>query len=414
MSTALQKQNQKILRNLMSIPANKKCCDCAEPVAANVDVTHGIFVCTACSGIHREFGDRIKSVSMAQFTQDELNILQNQNNDTFNDKWLANFNSATDRGITPSSSDNQRRAFLIAKYQEKRWFGANATSRRRSQQQVNPFGGQTQPTNPFGGQTQPTNPFGGQTQPTNPFGGQTQQQPQQQQQQWSPFGNQPQQPAAQTNPFANKQPQQQTNPFASKSAPAQQQQQQQWSPFGNQPQQSQPQQTQPQQSQPYDDLLDLDFNNPSNPQYQKVQKMQEQHNELKGLVGLVDDPSPNSINGQPNINALRESGLGAPQGSNINMTTLTMAGFGQFTMNPGVIPNMGQPNAGYGMGGGYPNAGGYGMGGGYPNAGGYGMGAGYPNAGGYNAGMGGGYPNAGGYNNNAFQQPNQYNNFNRH
>lgn len=390
----------------MSIPANKKCCDCGEPVAANVDVTHGIFVCTACSGIHREFGDRIKSVSMAQFTQDELNILQNQNNDTFNDQWLAKFNSATDRGIVPSSNDNQRRAFLIAKYQEKRWFAGNASTRRRSQQQVNPFGGQSQQqANPFA-QQQPTNPFGGQSQqpPKNPFGNQLQQTQQQtQQQQWSPFGNQPQQPAAQSNPFASKpaQPQQQTNPF-NKNTQGQQQQQQQWSPFGNQPQQSQQQQP-AQQSQAYDDLLDLDFNNPSNPQYQKVQKMQEQHNELKGLVGLVDDPSPNSVNGQPNINALRESGLGAPQGSNINMTTLTMAGFGQFTMNPGVIPNMGQP-----MGGAYPNAGGYGMAGG--------MGGGYPNAGGYGmaGGMGGGYQNTGFQNNAGFQPNNQYNNFNRH
>ena len=73
MSGALQKQYQKILRTLMRAPSNKKCADCGEQCAVNVDTTHGIFICTNCSGIHRELGDRIKSVSMGNFVQDEIN-----------------------------------------------------------------------------------------------------------------------------------------------------------------------------------------------------------------------------------------------------------------------------------------------------------------------------------------------------
>lgn len=319
MSVALQKQNQKVLRQLMAIPANKKCCDCGEPVAANVDVTHGIFVCTACSGIHREIGDRIKSVSMASFTQDELALLHSHNNDTFNQQYLSRFNPSVDRGITSSSNDSQRRAFITAKYQEKRWFsGGSSRSPQQYQQQPaqsNPFSQpQPQQSNPFSQPQQQSNPF---SQPAQP----------QQQQQWSPFGNQPSQP----------QPQQ-SNPFFSNAQPQQQPQPQQWSPFNNnQPQQAQAQ-SQPTQQRPYDDLLDLDFDNPSNPQVQKVQQRQEQQNQLKGLVDLMDDATPNTINGQPNINALRESGLGGTTSPQFSMTSLAMAGFGNFTQNPGMMP----------------------------------------------------------------------------
>jgi hypothetical protein len=80
---------EKPLRTLMKIGGNKKCADCAEQCAVNVDTTHGIFVCVSCSGIHREFGDRIKSVSMASFTKEDITLLKTQTNDSFNKMWMA-------------------------------------------------------------------------------------------------------------------------------------------------------------------------------------------------------------------------------------------------------------------------------------------------------------------------------------
>jgi hypothetical protein len=88
----------------------------------NVDTVHGIFVCTACSGIHREFGDRIKSVSMAAFSADDVKLLQQQTNDQFNAIWMAKWKSEIPLPL--NAPDDKRRSFLIAKYQEKRWFSA--------------------------------------------------------------------------------------------------------------------------------------------------------------------------------------------------------------------------------------------------------------------------------------------------
>lgn len=128
----LQKQQQKILRTLMRIPSNKKCADCGEQCAVNVDTTHGIFVCSSCAGFHREFGDRIKSVSMANFTQDEIALLQKQTNDDFNNVFMAKWNSK-ETPLPLNADDYTKRSFMKAKYVQKKWF-SKKESQNQSQQ----------------------------------------------------------------------------------------------------------------------------------------------------------------------------------------------------------------------------------------------------------------------------------------
>ena len=161
MSQALIKQHQKILRELMRNPCNKKCADCGEQCAVNVDVTHGIFLCASCAGIHREFSDRIKSVNMATFAQDEIALLQHQTNDDFNRVWMSKW-SPNEFPLPTNADDNTRRCFLQAKYVEKRWFSKRAAQQQNSQGQPNPpsqynQGGQfnSQPQPNF----QPQNPY---------------------------------------------------------------------------------------------------------------------------------------------------------------------------------------------------------------------------------------------------------------
>jgi hypothetical protein len=113
---------QKEVRNLMLIPCNKKCADCGEHCAINVDVTHCTFLCNQCAGIHREFGDRIKSVSIAQFTKDEVAKLKATTNDWFNEVWMAKGRSQIDY----HANDQKRRAFLVRKYQNREWYAERA------------------------------------------------------------------------------------------------------------------------------------------------------------------------------------------------------------------------------------------------------------------------------------------------
>nr|POE62360.1 isoform 3 of probable adp-ribosylation factor gtpase-activating protein agd14 [Quercus suber] len=39
------------------------------------------FVCTICSGVHREFSHRVKSISMANFSAEEVSALQGGGNE---------------------------------------------------------------------------------------------------------------------------------------------------------------------------------------------------------------------------------------------------------------------------------------------------------------------------------------------
>ena len=315
---AQKQKHERILKGYMKKPENKVCADCGGPSATTVDVIHNIFICTQCAGIHRELNDRVKNVSMAAFTAEEVEALGRTTNRDFNAKWMARWNPS-EMPLPNGASDDQRRRFLNAKYVEKRWYsdagGGNvgaapapvAAAAPSAPKAESPFQSAPQPAqgNPFAGVqgSGGSNPFvsGGQ-----PAGG------------GNPFAQQAQ--PQQGNPFAQQQPapQQQPNLFA--------QQPQQANPFGQQPQQQnvfgQPQQQQnlfgspaPQQPQQKanndlfgDDLLDIC----ASPQPAPVQapKPSGDMNGLKGLVDLMGPEEP--MNAPVNPQTLRQAGIGTP------------------------------------------------------------------------------------------------------
>lgn len=146
--SVMQKQYQKILRTLMKNPNNRKCADCGEQCPVNVDTTHGIFVCANCAGIHREFGDRIKSVSMASFTQDEISLLQKQTNEDFNKIYMAKWNPQEDP-LPQNVDDNRKRAFLQLKYIQRIWYSKEISNNQNKNENIKQNQNNLKKTNPF-------------------------------------------------------------------------------------------------------------------------------------------------------------------------------------------------------------------------------------------------------------------------
>ena len=144
----MQKQYQKILRTLMKNPNNRKCADCGEQCPVNVDTTHGIFVCASCAGIHREFGDRIKSVSMASFTQDEISLLQKQTNEDFNKIFMAKWNPQEDP-LPQNVDNNRKRAFLQLKYIQKIWYSKEINNNQNKNENIKQNQNNLKKSNPF-------------------------------------------------------------------------------------------------------------------------------------------------------------------------------------------------------------------------------------------------------------------------
>ncbi|CAI5464092.1 unnamed protein product, partial [Closterium sp. Yama58-4] len=81
-------KHEKIIRALMKLPENRKCFNCSSLGPQYVCTNYSIFVCPACSGVHREFNHRVKSVSMAKFTPEEVAALQQGANQRARDYFL--------------------------------------------------------------------------------------------------------------------------------------------------------------------------------------------------------------------------------------------------------------------------------------------------------------------------------------
>ncbi|EGR27081.1 hypothetical protein IMG5_201980 [Ichthyophthirius multifiliis] len=72
-----QLQNE-VFDKLTAIPENRQCFECRSPSFQWASVNNGIFLCLACSGVHRGFGVNvsfIRSIDMDHFTQKQLNLM---------------------------------------------------------------------------------------------------------------------------------------------------------------------------------------------------------------------------------------------------------------------------------------------------------------------------------------------------
>ncbi|KAM8952301.1 arf-GAP domain and FG repeat-containing protein 1 isoform 2-T2 [Pelodytes ibericus] len=125
-ASAKRKQEEKhlkLLREMTSLPHNRKCFDCDQRGPTYANMTAGAFVCTSCSGILRGLNPphRVKSISMTTFTQQEIEFLQKHGNDVCKQIWLGLFDDRS--SSVPDFRDPQKvKEFLQEKYEKKRWY----------------------------------------------------------------------------------------------------------------------------------------------------------------------------------------------------------------------------------------------------------------------------------------------------
>lgn len=75
-----EERNERIVRGLLKLPPNRRCINCDGLGPQYVCTSFWTFICISCSGIHREFTHRVKSVSMSKFTRQEVEALQKGGN----------------------------------------------------------------------------------------------------------------------------------------------------------------------------------------------------------------------------------------------------------------------------------------------------------------------------------------------
>ncbi|XP_053095657.1 arf-GAP domain and FG repeat-containing protein 1a isoform X1 [Pangasianodon hypophthalmus] len=125
-ASAKRKQEEKhlkMLREMTSLPPNRKCFDCDQRGPTYANMTTGSFVCTSCSGILRGLNPphRVKSISMTTFTQQEIEFLQKHGNEVCKQIWLGLYDDRS--SAVPDFREPQKvKEFLQEKYEKKRWY----------------------------------------------------------------------------------------------------------------------------------------------------------------------------------------------------------------------------------------------------------------------------------------------------
>lgn len=114
------------IREVRRRPENRRCFDCLEKSPSSVCMDLATFVCMTCSGIHREFGRKVKSISVSSFTDEEAEMFENGGNEVAKVKWLYNYRES-DFAIPTSSETSRIKEFMIIKYVNKRYMKAESS-----------------------------------------------------------------------------------------------------------------------------------------------------------------------------------------------------------------------------------------------------------------------------------------------
>ncbi|CAL0299194.1 unnamed protein product [Lupinus luteus] len=123
-----EEKKEKIIRGLMKLPPNRRCINCNNMGPQYVCTSFWTFVCVTCSGIHREFTHRVKSVSMAKFTSQEVDALQNGGNQRARETYLSSWDFQRQR-LPDNSNVDKIREFIRNVYVDRRYAGAKSSEK---------------------------------------------------------------------------------------------------------------------------------------------------------------------------------------------------------------------------------------------------------------------------------------------
>ncbi|KAJ9185719.1 hypothetical protein P3X46_005316 [Hevea brasiliensis] len=117
-----EERNEKIIRGLMKLPPNRRCINCNSLGPQYICTNFWTFICMTCSGIHREFTHRVKSVSMSKFTSQEVEALQNGGNQRAREVYLRDWDQQRQR-LPDNSNVEKVREFIKTVYVDKKYAG---------------------------------------------------------------------------------------------------------------------------------------------------------------------------------------------------------------------------------------------------------------------------------------------------
>jgi len=111
------------LKQLLTLPQNRLCCDCsmAGPTWASKNL--GVFVCLDCAGVHRSLGtdvSQVRSVDLDTWNPAWVTVMESVGNAIGNSCWEARMPPC--KKINPAVSKEGRANFIREKYAKKAFY----------------------------------------------------------------------------------------------------------------------------------------------------------------------------------------------------------------------------------------------------------------------------------------------------
>ncbi|KAH9245959.1 hypothetical protein BASA81_016500 [Batrachochytrium salamandrivorans] len=125
------KQTEEYLQKLRRLPGNKSCANCLVQSRLGfgaVCMKFSSFVCDNCKSAHQGFSHLCKSVSMSNWTMDEVRTLEG-GNEACRAKWFANLTAQDRARYAPQEGSvilEDYKRFVQMAYEERRWLGTIA------------------------------------------------------------------------------------------------------------------------------------------------------------------------------------------------------------------------------------------------------------------------------------------------
>eukprot|EP00096_Caligus_rogercresseyi_P011890 TRINITY_DN482_c0_g2_i3.p1 TRINITY_DN482_c0_g2~~TRINITY_DN482_c0_g2_i3.p1 ORF type:complete len:667 (-),score=212.88 TRINITY_DN482_c0_g2_i3:835-2835(-) len=124
-STKSEDRNTLRIREIqVGVSENKRCFDCRQRGPNYVNISVGAFVCTKCSGMLRGVTppQRIKSISMSTFTNDDVSLVDSRGNLWCQKVWLATYSGGLDEEDLSGLGDEMLKQHILDKYEKKRYY----------------------------------------------------------------------------------------------------------------------------------------------------------------------------------------------------------------------------------------------------------------------------------------------------
>lgn len=114
--------NETVVKIIRSIPGNTTCADCGEADPTWASINLGVVICLNCSGVHRSLGvhiTKVRSLTLDHWDPELVMFMGLLGNDKVNEFLEYDSSNTSHTKPNSSSTTNERKKWIIAKYDKK-------------------------------------------------------------------------------------------------------------------------------------------------------------------------------------------------------------------------------------------------------------------------------------------------------